>query len=205
VRETENSTIPVLAVSGGRLAWVETTEETSVILEAPLPAGEGSLQPDTAYVTEGEIEALEAGPDGEAIYWNTEDNQLFRTRFGDGTTRLSGSFSGEVEAIGGRPARIYWAASRSSAPALRSVALDGTDARQDGTLPAETTAMTIGPRGEKVIVGTEGEEEGIWAGSLSDPQASEFDKCVGEGKSGNRHREDFQTPRSLAVLYDTPR
>jgi hypothetical protein len=62
--------------------------------------------------------------------------------------------------------------------------------------------MTIGPRGEKVIVGTEGEEEGIWAGSLSDPQASEFDKCVGEGKSGSRHREDFRRPRSLAVYYD---
>jgi len=209
IREINNAegggsdrTIPALAVSGPRLAWVEMAEDTSVVLAAPLPSGGGTLKPDTIYVTKGEVEALEAGPDGKAVYWNTQDDRLFRTRLRGGTTRLSGSFSGEVEAIGGHPARIYWADSRSSALALRSVALDGTDARQDGTLPAETTAMTIGPRGEKVIVGTEGEEEGIWAGSLSDPQASEFDKCVGEGKSGSRHREDFRRPRSLAVYYD---
>ena len=56
-----------------------------MILEVPLPAGEGALQPDTAYVTEGEVEALEAGPDGEAVYWNTQDDRLFRTRLGGAT------------------------------------------------------------------------------------------------------------------------
>jgi hypothetical protein len=176
-------------------------EDTSVVLAAPLPSGGETLKPDTIYVTEGEVEALEAGPDGKAVYWNTQDDRLFRTRLRGGTTRLSRSFSGEVEAIGGRPARIYWADSRSSALALRSVALDGTDTRQNGTLPAETTAMTIGPQGEKVIVGTEDEDEGIWVGPLANTEASQFDKCVGEGKSGDGYREDFQAPRSLAVLY----
>ena len=205
--------IPALATAGAHLVWAEVAEkgaeETSTILEASLPAGTPStgngLQPDTAYVTEGEVEALEAGPDGEAVYWNTQDDRLFRTRLGGATTRLSENFSGKVEAIGGRPARIYWADPGPSGTTLRSVALDGTGARQDGTVPAETTAMTIGPNGEKVFVGTAGEDEGIWVGPLANAEASRFDKCVGEGKSGNRHREDFQTPRSLAVLYDTPR
>jgi hypothetical protein len=208
--ETEPSyTIPALAVAGAKLAWAEVAadglDEMSVIRKAPLPTGDGDLQPDTAYVTEGEVEALEAGSDGEAVYWNTQDDRLFRTRLGGATTRLSENFSGKVEAIGGRPARIYWADPGPSGTTLRSVALDGTGARQDGTVPAETTAMTVGPNGEKVFVGTAGEDEGIWVGPLANAEASRFDKCVGEGKSGNRHREDFQTPRSLAVLYDSPR
>jgi hypothetical protein len=220
--------IPALATAGVRLVWAEVaregTGETSTILEVPLPAGPSNRERSPAGHglrnggdggTEGTVEVLVAGPDGDAIYWNTQDNRHFRTDLGEApseeplpeaaTSRLLGDFDGRVEAVGGRPARIYWAEPRSSGTTLRSVALDGSGSRRDGTLPPETTAIGLGPKGEKIFAGTAGEDEGIWVGPLANAEASRFDKCVGEGKSGERHREDFQAPRSLAVLYDTPR
>ena len=141
--------IPALATAGAHLVWAEVAEkgaeETSTILEASLPAGTPStgngLQPDTAYVTEGTVKGLEAGPDGDAIYWNTQDNRLFRTDLGEApseeplpeaaTSRLLGDFDGRVEAVGGRPTRIYWAelglqGQLSGALPSMEVALGGT-------------------------------------------------------------------------------
>jgi len=202
--------ILALAVAGSHLVWTETVYEelgeTTAVLRAPLSPEGDSLRPDTLYETDGDARALEAGPDAEAVYWNTADDRLFRTALDGKTTRLSNGFSGQVEAIGENPARIYW----SSGSSLQSIALDGSDQRRDGTLPEGTTAITIGPRGQRVFAGTEGdnkEDEGIWVAPLSGVEASAFDKCVGEGKSGetvsgDSHREDFRSPQSLAVLYD---
>lgn len=205
--DTDRS-ISALAVAGSRLVWTETDglDETTAVLRAPLSPEGDSLRPDTLYVTDGDAQALEAGSDAEAVYWNTEDGRLFRTDLGGETTRLSSSFSGQVEAIGGNPARIYW----SSGSSLRSIALDGSGQRQDGTLPEGTTTIDLGPGDQRVFAGTEGdnkEDEGIWVAPLSDAETSTFDKCVGEGKSGDTisggsHREDFRSPRSLTVLYD---
>lgn len=213
--ETPDREISDLAVGGTHLVWAETTSEgdgeTTAVLSAPLPTEEfspeeDSLRPDTAHVTSGEVEAIEAGSEDGMVYWNTSGGRLFRTDLGGETTLLSNDFSGQVEAIGGNPARIYWRAGA----ALRSIGLDGTGQRRSGTLPEETTAIALGPRGQKVFAGTEGEDkedEGIWVAPLSNVEASAFDKCVGEGKSGetisgDRHREDFRSPQSLAVLYD---
>jgi hypothetical protein len=199
-----------LAVASSRLVWTETAseglDEATVVLKAPLSPEVDSLRPDTLYKADGGVEALEAGPDAGSVYWNTSGGRLFRTDLGGETTLLSNDFSGQVEAIGGNPARIYWRAGA----ALRSIALDGTGQRRSGTLLEETTAIALGPQGQKVFAGTEGEDkedEGIWVATLSNVEASAFDKCVGEGKSGDKpfggsHREDFRSPQSLAVLYD---
>jgi hypothetical protein len=202
--------ISALAVASSRLVWTETAseglDETTAVLKAPLSPEVDSLRPDTLYKADGGAEALEAGPDAEAIYWNTADGWLFQTDVDGKTTRLSSSFSGQVEAIGGNPARIYW----SSGSSLRSIALGGSGRRRDGTLPEGTTAIGLGPKDQRIFAGTAGEnkkDEGIWVAPLSGAEASAFDKCVGEGKSGetisgDRHREDFRSPQSLAVLYD---
>jgi hypothetical protein len=202
--------ISALAVASSRLVWTETAseglDEATAVLKAPLSPEADSLRPDTLYKAYGGVEALEAGPDAGTVYWNTSGGRLFRTDLGGETTLLSNDFSGQVEAIGGNPARIYWRAGA----ALRSIGLDGTGQRRSGALPEETTAIALGPRGQKVFAGTEGEnkeDEGIWVAPLSNVEASAFDKCVGEGRSGetisgDRHREDFRSPQSLAVLYD---